>query len=318
MKKYVVLVALLLTPVVSFASIDVNLKYGSTGPEVIELQEYLIDKGFLKIIATGNFYSLTRTAVVAYQTSVGLPATGFVGPMTRERINADLALGTSEEEAQAPVVTTPSNDTSALKAQLDALLLQVQALVTEQQKTTQATNKLVENTTPVFGTTPQPTPTPQPTAPSPTPTPTPVPPPTPVTPVYNLSILPTTSIVKTNDPQANNINISIAKIILSPNGGEPLIIEKIIVESALPSGLNLCGWGNGGYICSYLSPNSTAGTFQSTLSTKENIELTLKITDGLPVGNYTVKVNDVRVIGTHSGEYKQIQNLPATITFEVK
>lgn len=160
MKKYIVALALFAIPLVSFASIDQDLRYGSSGPEVNELQEYLIANGFLTTQSTGNFYSLTRKAVVAYQTSVRLPATGFVGPLTRGLINADLASSTSPDEAQATAIVTPSNDTSALQKQLSDLLTQVQVLIAQQKTQTDATNaqtqviaQVAQNTTPapVFG-----------------------------------------------------------------------------------------------------------------------------------------------------------------------
>lgn len=80
-----------IVPSVTFASIDANLKYGSRGMEVTELQEFLIDKGFLTGQTSGNFFALTRKAVIAWQASVGLPATGFVGSMSRAKINEDLS-----------------------------------------------------------------------------------------------------------------------------------------------------------------------------------------------------------------------------------
>jgi peptidoglycan hydrolase-like protein with peptidoglycan-binding domain len=89
MKKYIIALFLFL-PAVSFASVDTNLKYGARGSEVIKLQTFLISKGFLTGQVTGNFYALTQRAVVQYQSSVNLPTTGFVGAMTREKINAEL------------------------------------------------------------------------------------------------------------------------------------------------------------------------------------------------------------------------------------
>ena len=64
--KKVILISFLFVPIFASASIDINLKYGATGPEVVELQEFLIDKGFLVYNATGNFFSLTNSAVVQY------------------------------------------------------------------------------------------------------------------------------------------------------------------------------------------------------------------------------------------------------------
>lgn len=101
------LVTFFVIPSISLASIDTNLKYGSRGLDVTELQDFLIDKGFLTGQSSGNFFSLTRRAVVAYQASVGLPATGFVGPMTRTKINDDLST------ANAPAVSAEVSETGA-------------------------------------------------------------------------------------------------------------------------------------------------------------------------------------------------------------
>lgn len=99
------LLASFIVPSVSIASIDTNLKYGSRGGDVTELQEFLIDKGFLAGQSSGNFFSLTRKAVVAYQVSVGLPATGFVGPMSRAKINDDLSQ-TNASSVSAEILET--------------------------------------------------------------------------------------------------------------------------------------------------------------------------------------------------------------------
>lgn len=94
-------------PTASYASIDVNLVYGTHGEQVVELQEFLIDHGFLFGQATGNFYSLTKKAVQKYQNSVGLPTTGFVGILTRGKINEILNNNSTEEtNINIPIATT--------------------------------------------------------------------------------------------------------------------------------------------------------------------------------------------------------------------
>lgn len=131
--------AVLSTIAFSQASIDVNLKYGAKGQEVVELQEFLADKGFLTSSASGNFFSLTRKAVIAYQTSLGLPATGYVGPMTRTEINKDLA-ASDAVSAQGEVSETGTT-TPVVVAQKDgALAKQVADLNAkiEEQKNIQA------------------------------------------------------------------------------------------------------------------------------------------------------------------------------------
>lgn len=133
--KMVLIGFMALLPVISSANINNDLKYGSKGQEVTELQEFLIDKGFLKTTATGNFYSLTKSAVMSYQSSENLPSTGFVGPMTREKINAVLSVDTSAEVQETGTVTPPSDTTavSSMQKQLDDLKTLLATLITKQQ-----------------------------------------------------------------------------------------------------------------------------------------------------------------------------------------
>lgn len=67
-----------------------NLRFGSTHPDVVELQKVLIAQGHLKIAApTGYFGPLTFAAVKAYQAAhpeIGY-VTGFCGPLTRAVLN---------------------------------------------------------------------------------------------------------------------------------------------------------------------------------------------------------------------------------------
>jgi len=110
--KNIILLALLL-PGIAFASFDTNLKYGSKGSSVIELQEFLVDQGCLVSEATGNFYSLTLRAVKCFQSAHALPVTGYFGPMSRAVANdmlvAETASSTEEEVATVgavvPVIT---------------------------------------------------------------------------------------------------------------------------------------------------------------------------------------------------------------------
>lgn len=70
------------------------LKTGSTGSDVSALQEKLVTSGFLTMpagVSMGYFGQLTKAAVVKYQASVSLPATGFVGPLTVAQLNGTYA-----------------------------------------------------------------------------------------------------------------------------------------------------------------------------------------------------------------------------------
>ncbi len=76
------------------AAFSSYLTVGSTGADVVALQTWLIDHGFsipsitAGTAAKGYFGQQTKAAVIAYQASVGLPNTGFVGPLTIAKLNA--------------------------------------------------------------------------------------------------------------------------------------------------------------------------------------------------------------------------------------
>ncbi len=73
-------------------SITVNLYVGvQQNAQVTCLQKFLVSQGsaiYPEALVTGNFASLTRAAVVRFQGANGIAATGFVGPITRSKINA--------------------------------------------------------------------------------------------------------------------------------------------------------------------------------------------------------------------------------------
>lgn len=71
---------------------NINMRVGSRiVPDVTELQKVLIAKGYLAITApTGVFGTKTLAAVKAYQAANGVQVTGYVGPLTRAKLNAGL------------------------------------------------------------------------------------------------------------------------------------------------------------------------------------------------------------------------------------
>ncbi|MBP6974862.1 MAG: peptidoglycan-binding protein [Candidatus Pacebacteria bacterium] len=64
-----------------------NMKQGSVGNEVMELQKFLNANGFGTLVVDGKFGPMTRAAVVKFQLANGLVGDGVVGPMTRAVLN---------------------------------------------------------------------------------------------------------------------------------------------------------------------------------------------------------------------------------------
>jgi len=86
--------SLALTVTVSAASSYTFAKYltvGSSGADVSALQSFLVSGGYLTMpagVSMGYFGQLTKAAVIAYQTAVGIvPQSGFVGPLTIAKLN---------------------------------------------------------------------------------------------------------------------------------------------------------------------------------------------------------------------------------------
>ena len=80
------------------------LQQGSSGDEVLKLQNMLTTLGFYTGNKTGNFGALTADAVTAYQKSKGLTADGIAGkivaPLTPEE---ELALSKSAASLRAVI-----------------------------------------------------------------------------------------------------------------------------------------------------------------------------------------------------------------------
>ncbi len=99
MKKYILLSFLIVFTVFVGSvhaenySFSNDLSVGSSGADVTSLQTWLISNGFdipsinSGVSSKGYFGSQTKNALIKYQQSVGFPAFGFFGPMTRGYIN---------------------------------------------------------------------------------------------------------------------------------------------------------------------------------------------------------------------------------------
>lgn len=64
-----------------------NLRFGSRSEEVVKLQDFLISQSFLGGKSTGYFGIKTLNAVRKFQKNHGITANGYVGKITRDKIN---------------------------------------------------------------------------------------------------------------------------------------------------------------------------------------------------------------------------------------
>lgn len=71
-----------------------NLTVGISGSDVVQLQQFLEQKGFLTMppgVAKGYFGTITRAALAKYQAARQIsPAVGYFGPLTRERVSTEM------------------------------------------------------------------------------------------------------------------------------------------------------------------------------------------------------------------------------------
>lgn len=192
MKKSIFAILFLFLPLVSHASFTKDLYYGVRGDaEVQALQEFLADQGHYTGAATGNFFSLTLSAVKKFQIANNIsPASGYFGPKTRAKVNqiletagisADAVKDQDNVPVNAPIVAPKTtNDVvaalanqivllqqqlAALQKNQDALQQQNQSLqVIQQQQAaqTQTLQQIQQNTTPIPTSAPAPEPAPMP------------------------------------------------------------------------------------------------------------------------------------------------------------
>lgn len=96
------------------SAITSDLTVGSTGSQVVALQNSLVSGGYLVMpagVAPGYFGSLTKAAVAKWQAAMGLPATGYFGPLSRAKFTGSVAGtttgGTTTGGTVSGTITTP-------------------------------------------------------------------------------------------------------------------------------------------------------------------------------------------------------------------
>ncbi len=138
MKKFAlaVLFGLLLAIPVSAAEFNKNLRFGMTkNTDVSKLQEYLTSENLYAGPITGNFFSLTLKAVKVFQKRELLPATGFIGSMTRIRLNQifeQQLAGQNQESDYSWAPESVSTNTSDVVEKLDQQSNAVQQPITNE------------------------------------------------------------------------------------------------------------------------------------------------------------------------------------------
>ena len=156
MKKTIAFLVLLflLTPFVVGASFNKSLYYGlQKDAQVKELQEFLTDQGFYTGPITGNYFSLTLSAVKKFQSAHALSSSGYFGPLSRERANSILKDATTEASQEAIQGSNPASEKSSgnndviltLQAQIALLQKQLDALRTQNQATQQSNQQLQQS-----------------------------------------------------------------------------------------------------------------------------------------------------------------------------
>ena len=76
---------------VSGTAFTQDMGLGASGSQVVSLQQFLVSKGFLVMpagVAYGYYGNLTALSVKKFQATYAISSTGFVGPMTRTKLNS--------------------------------------------------------------------------------------------------------------------------------------------------------------------------------------------------------------------------------------
>ena len=116
------LFALALTLALLFAALTLpaaaEVRRGSKGAEVLELQKLLVETGWLEEAPDGVFGRNTEAAVMSFQSSMGLPVTGVADDLTVASLMEVLEgiVGEGEEEGDPPVCCVRVDDGSTVIA----------------------------------------------------------------------------------------------------------------------------------------------------------------------------------------------------------
>lgn len=96
------------------AAFNMNLGFGMRNDDVKALQTVLNTGGYGSLPVTGYFGSMTRTAVKAYQTAMGIsPVSGYVGPLTRGKLNGTVVVNNPVQTGSVVASLATTNPASS-------------------------------------------------------------------------------------------------------------------------------------------------------------------------------------------------------------
>lgn len=104
-------------------TLSVNMGYRAndvqTKGEVSKLQSFLNKKGFLTVSPNGHFGPMTTAAVKKFQASTGISTTGYIGPLTREKIKILSCVGSGVGKDSVNLATSSYNKIQANSTRLN-------------------------------------------------------------------------------------------------------------------------------------------------------------------------------------------------------
>ena len=114
-------------------TITKTLKLGSENSEVKALQKALAqDKTiYPEGKATGYYGPATRNAIIRFQKKYGLEPVGFVGPLTRKKLNEVYGTQTATPITTTPTTTSQSTPSASIGANKQQQIKTIQALINQ-------------------------------------------------------------------------------------------------------------------------------------------------------------------------------------------